>query len=177
MSQDQRLALTIWPEWAWAIAHFGKDIENRTWVPPRYIVGKWLAIHAGAHIGGRKGDVALLEGLSDLREMAESVADERGGDSMGGGLPEYSELISKIATSAVVAVVKVKGHIYGDAMGWYAGPETLNADGKVVPSYGWELASLIALPVPVKCKGAQGLWPLPVDVLAQVREQLAAVPR
>ena len=24
-------ALTIWPEWAYAITHLGKDGENRTW--------------------------------------------------------------------------------------------------------------------------------------------------
>ena len=22
-------ALTLWPEWAWAVCHLGKDVENR----------------------------------------------------------------------------------------------------------------------------------------------------
>lgn len=159
---DRRLALTLWPEWTWAVAHFGKDIENRSWAPPARIIGQWLAIHAGAHIGGRKGDAACLEGLTDLREMAECVEDERGGTREGGGLPLYSELIPMIATSAIVAVVKVTGAVRGDPVGWYCG----------LPDYGWKLNSLITLPEPVKCKGAQGLWPLPPDALAQVREQV-----
>lgn len=28
-------ALTLWPEWAYAVCHLGKNIENRQWVPPR----------------------------------------------------------------------------------------------------------------------------------------------
>lgn len=154
------------------IAHFGKDIENRTWEPPRHLVGSWLAIHAGAHIGGRKGETALLEGLSDLRELAENIEDERGGNRVGGGLPYYSELVGEITKSAIVAVAKVAGSIHGEAAGWYIGPETLDASGKVVKNYGWQLANIIALPTPVPCKGAQGLWPLPPDVLGQVRRQI-----
>lgn len=166
MMSEQRLALTLWPEWAWAIAHRGKDIENRTWRPPEYLIGKWLAIHAGKHIGGRPGDTALLEGLQDLLEM---------GEEAGAEIPVFSDLIPQIATSAVVAVVKVRGSIHGDAKGWYAGPETCNAHGSVVPNYGWQLDNVLVLPQPVPCKGAQGLWLPPPDVLAGVREQLARI--
>ena len=162
MSQDPMLALTLWPEWAWAIAHFGKDIENRTWPPPARILGKRLAVHAGKHIGGKPGDNALLEGLTKLREMAECVADERGDRRRAGGLPMYSDLLPQITTSAIVAVVKVTGDIRGTEAGWYNG----------LPNYGWKLTDLITLPKPVPCKGAQGLWELPPDVLAKVREQL-----
>jgi len=48
----------------------GKDRENRTWSPPAYLIGDWLAIHAGKHIGGKPGDDALLAGLTDLRDLA-----------------------------------------------------------------------------------------------------------
>ena len=47
------LALTLWPEWAYAITHLGKDVENRDWERlPTWLTGRYLAIHAGAHIGG-----------------------------------------------------------------------------------------------------------------------------
>jgi len=36
----------------------------------------------------------------------------------------------------------------------------------------WCLEGTVALPEPVACKGAQGLWPVPTEVLHQVREQL-----
>lgn len=147
-------ALTLWPEWAWAIAHMGKDVENRTWPPPQYIIGKRIAIHAGKYIGGRAGDPTLLDGLQDLLEMTEFA---------GKDLPVFSDLIPMIKTSAIVAVVKVVGRIDGEAKGWY------NGEGSV----GWKLSDIQTLPEPVACKGMQGLWTLPDDVLAQVRLQLA----
>lgn len=41
------LALTIWQPWATLIALGHKDIENRDWAPPRHLIGKRFAIHAG----------------------------------------------------------------------------------------------------------------------------------
>lgn len=43
-------ALTLWQPWAFAIAHLGKDVENRTWKPPGDIQGQRIAIHAGKRI-------------------------------------------------------------------------------------------------------------------------------
>ena len=43
-------AITLWQPWAWAIAHAGKDVENRTWAPPRTVLGQRIAIHAGKRI-------------------------------------------------------------------------------------------------------------------------------
>ena len=40
-------ALTLHQPWAWAICHAGKRIENRTWRPPKNMIGKRIAIHAG----------------------------------------------------------------------------------------------------------------------------------
>lgn len=47
-------AITVRQPWAWMIAHAGKDVENRSWVPPWRAVGKPLAIHAarGFDLGG-----------------------------------------------------------------------------------------------------------------------------
>jgi hypothetical protein len=41
-------ALTLHAPWAHAVAHLGKDIENRTWRPPASVIGTRIAIHAGA---------------------------------------------------------------------------------------------------------------------------------
>lgn len=40
-------ALTLWQPWGTAIIHGPKDVENRSWGPPRNLVGRWLVIHAG----------------------------------------------------------------------------------------------------------------------------------
>lgn len=43
-------ALTLKQPWAHAITHFGKDVENRTWAPPRSV--NTLIIHAGRGVDG-----------------------------------------------------------------------------------------------------------------------------
>lgn len=40
-------ALTIWQPWAHFIATGAKRVENRDWRPPKDLVGRYLAIHAG----------------------------------------------------------------------------------------------------------------------------------
>jgi hypothetical protein len=67
-------AITLWPEWAFAISRFGKDVENRGdgehTVALHRFVGKRLAIHAGAYIGGRPGEAATRSGLNAMLETA-----------------------------------------------------------------------------------------------------------
>jgi len=63
-------ALTLWPEWIWCIDHLGKRVENRTWKPPEKFIGHRIALHAGAHIGGRAGRAATASGLRAVGSMA-----------------------------------------------------------------------------------------------------------
>lgn len=39
-------ALSLWQPWASLIADNRKRIETRSWRPPEFLVGQWLAIHA-----------------------------------------------------------------------------------------------------------------------------------
>jgi len=64
----------------------------------------------------------------------------------------------------IVAVCKIAGFLTGLPRGWFAGS----------PGYGWQLRDVTVLAQPVPCKGAQGLWPVPDDVLAAVRAQIQA---
>lgn len=43
-------ALTLIQPWAHAIEQLGKRIENRGWVPPRWVLGRRIYIHAGAKL-------------------------------------------------------------------------------------------------------------------------------
>lgn len=40
-------ALTLWRPWPQAIVHGSKRLENRIWAPPKWIVGKRIALHSG----------------------------------------------------------------------------------------------------------------------------------
>lgn len=40
-------ALTLWQPWAGLVVWGGKRVENRPWYPPKNLIGKRFAIHAG----------------------------------------------------------------------------------------------------------------------------------
>lgn len=93
-------ALTLKQPWAYAVTHLGKRVENRTWAPPRSIVGHDIAIHAGKSIE---------------RDSVRNLAAD------GYQLPE------RYVTGAIVAVATVTGYCTdADVMDaddeWYVGP-------------------------------------------------------
>lgn len=61
----------------------------------------------------------------------------------------------------IVAVARVTGAVTTSDSPWFVG------------DYGWTLAEVVAID-PVPCKGMQGLWTVPPDVLATVRARYAA---
>lgn len=160
---NDRLALTIHPEWVWAILRLGKNVENRTWSAPD-LVGKWLVIHGGGAIGGRP---LPKRGPSDfhracLRDVA-TMAEKGSGIVLSEG--ELQAAPGPILTEArgIVAICKVAGYQTGEAAGWYIGK----------PSIGWQLRRVIRLPEPIPCAGQQGLWKVPTDLVERIRAQLA----
>lgn len=165
----RRRALTLWPEWAYAIVHLGKRVENRGWMPRTTLIGQPLAIHAGKAIGGGGRDPridvgAMLQIASDAghRWDGKRIGDLRG--------PQYNRLLDEVIagiramSSAVVCISTLAGVLP---------KRPRNFHGYHAPdSYGWKLENVIVLQEPVTVKGARGLWLLPDDVLACVREQL-----
>ena len=64
MTQKNPLrVITLHRPWAWAVAHLGKDIENRTWVCPIQ-PGQPLAIHAGKKWDADGADWIMRQGFS-----------------------------------------------------------------------------------------------------------------
>lgn len=165
----RRRALTLWPEWAYAIVHLGKRVENRGWMPPAGLSGQPLAIHAGKAIGGGGHDPRIDVGtmLQIASDAGHRWEGKRIGDFRGA---QYSRMLDEVIadiramSSAVVCVSKLAGVLP---------KRPRNFDGYHAPdSYGWKLNSVLVLQDPVRAKGARGLWLLPEDVLAKVREQL-----
>lgn len=97
-------ALTIWQPWVDCILFHGKDVENRGWRPPSYIIGQRIALHAGKKLDE--------DGILALR-LSESLI-----------LPD-SEWDAMEATSrrgAIVGTVIVRGSISRSASRWFHGP-------------------------------------------------------
>jgi hypothetical protein len=152
-------ALTLWPEWAWAVAYLGKDVENRGWAPPSYIRGQRIAIHAGKHVGGRSGPAAYRDGAALVIETAlRAGLDPYAPDSFVTRL--HRELCA--TTSAVVAVARVEAEVAGSA------PSAWAATGQ----YHWRLCDVTTLRRPVPCRGAQGLWVVPREVEDAIAAQI-----
>lgn len=169
-------ALTLWPEWAAAIAFLGKLVENRAWHPGRAFVGQRIAIHAGAHVGGRPGRVAAYEGL----EALEGTASWAGWD-LDRTVPRFEEVVREgkqlsrmvfgrdgreggldvpVARKAIVCTAVLLGADTEQRTPW-------DVQGGVH----WRLGDVRRLEVAVPCKGAQGLWTVLDDVLDRVRAQ------
>jgi hypothetical protein len=140
-------ALTIRHPWPWAICHWGKDVENRTWQPSAGLLkpGDKLAIHAGKMVPS----IELRKSFEGMREMGAIDDDTK--------MPTMDDLRGQ--ESSIVAVVLFWGTQLDHISPWFCGP------------VGWCLNGLVVLPKPVPCRGAQGLWNVPADVLEKMREQ------
>lgn len=149
-------ALTLHQPWAWAVAHAGKPVENRTWAPPARLFGQRIAIHAGKRYCPEAAAWMYEHGV-DVRDPRRqstgvvAVATVRGAIAVKGSSLQFNGTLDEHCVGE-----------YADSF-WFEGP------------VGWCLDRVIALPEPVPCRGAQGLWTLPEDAERSVRAQTAEV--
>ena len=155
------LALTLWPEWAWTITSgqswpddlVRKTVENRGWTPGgRVPAGTRLAIHAGAHVGGRPGAAASREAVAAVLGMY-----QRANPNRMLPFPGFREELRTCPTSAIVAVVTIDRYDRHQLTGW-----------DVPDAWHWRFDAVRVLAEPIPCRGAQGLWQIPADVRARL---------
>lgn len=160
-------ALTVRPPWSWAIEHGGKTTENRTW--QTHYRGL-LAIHAAA-VGswdqdGEKDPRVRLAWRAWARQLPHP--------NVARAWPDRGSL--HITFGAVVAVADLAG-CHFDGSESCALSQCSISSWAAPGQWHWMLANVRALPKPVSCRGAQGLWRLPETVEAEVRAQLDGAPR
>jgi hypothetical protein len=139
-------ALTLHQPWAALVVQGIKPIENRSWAPPRTVVGKVIAIHA-AQGGPGRGEVQdTLRRLRADPRTAPGLADLRPGDVDQRG--------------CIVGLVRVTGWSAvqpADPLGaWWLGP------------LAWTLTDARRLAQPRPCRGALGLWTVPPHIAAEL---------
>lgn len=132
-------AITLYRPWPRAIFELGKDIENRSWAPPPAIIGKRIAIHAGLKIDGA-GVAKVME--IENRERAPAFAMDAARCIGEGG--------------AIIGTVLVRAWGEHLVSPWFSGP------------YGWVLEQPRQLPVPIPCRGRQGLWTVPEEIAERI---------
>ena len=147
-------ALTLKHPWAFCVARWGKRIENRTWYPPKALIGQRIAIHGG------KVPTSRFD-LQGIRLLVDDLVKTH-------GLPDYEvngdlTLQDIVDHAGIVAVATLSGTVTEAANPW-----------KDPGSIGWVLSDVIVLPEPIPCKGAQGLWAVPADIERQIIEQIGS---
>lgn len=139
-------AITLIQPWATAFTQLGKRLENRSWAPtPDTLVpGEWLALHAGA-----KFDVDDL-GLLQMEFGGQLRAPFTQSAIM--GLVQYERVCRQLT--------EVPAH----QRFWWGNQKAglLFNDAMVV------------LPDPIPCRGDQGLWMVPEEIVSRLRAAWAA---
>jgi len=150
-------AITLWPEWAWAICHLGKNVENRSWVIPPGL----YTLHAGMRFDGRgikpkhREDAILsVRGTAHYQNLTREQTD---------ALDQIKDTL--IPVGHIVGLIRVTGHTnylrqeqWNRSMGWAAPGQIAN-----------HVELVHAMRHPVPCKGALGLWTVPDDVESKVK--------
>lgn len=142
--------------WAWAIAHGGKTVENRS---RRFSHRGPLAIHAGRAwepVGATSPQVKHAFDAYRLPAVRDRDLDADH---------------PKFVTGAVIAVtelVDVHRETGGCCQPW-GHTVNLSAAAADRPVYHLVLSGTRALDEPVRCYGAQGLWNLPSAVAEALR--------
>ncbi|MCD0155856.1 hypothetical protein [Deinococcus sp. 6GRE01] len=134
--------ITLTHPWSWCVAHAGKRVENRTWVPERQggRVGMYLAIHGGAVPLGAK----RREAEADLDHVRRHILDI---DQRAAATWDAVAIPGIVAIARLAAVTRDSTSIWA-------------AQGQ----YHWQLVDVVTLPEPIAHKGAQGLWQVQPDV-------------
>lgn len=148
-------ALTLIQPWATAIMTLGKDVENRPWAPSEKVlpIGGRFAIHAGVKL-----DQHSLESLLEYALWPH--------DKPTTGLPKGALL----GTVELAAVVEAPATGTSRVCIW--GDEEIGALARESPwhaplaRYHWCIREPRLLTTPIPCKGALGLWRVPVEHVA-----------
>lgn len=187
-------ALTIWPEWAWAIRWLGKDVENRTWHPPKSIIGKRIALHAGKGVGRRfapnvKGALPYYDVMANVAKKAGFSFEMISGDTSGLRKMPYvgiawfadrdivvngveyskSDLVKEmyfdsVLTSVIFATARIEST---SVYGRFSGEK--RSPWAAYGQFTWVLNDLNILRNPVPCAGKQRVWTIPKDFQIDVR--------
>lgn len=177
-------ALTIWPEWVYAILYLGKSVENRVWNVRGAFLGKRIAIHSGAHFGGTETKMfaknfwPVIEIAKSMGYSYEDIYSEVGGSHWVGFdvfSPEGKKMFpmdSRIITRGAIvatAVVQSCSFLYpGDERYADGTPKTAwSAEGQ----YGWRLSDIDILQEPIPAKGKQRVWKVSPEAIEKILEQ------
>jgi hypothetical protein len=147
-------ALTIWQPWAALIVGEQKRVETRAWAAPASVVGTRVAIHAAK----------TPTNLPVAREQPFAAALMRAAAAGPLNPDEPLPLGAFIGSAVIARVEEMDGLTLTDRFSTEERAFGNYAHGH----YAWHLTDVHALARPVPCKGAQGLWTVPPDLVSRL---------
>jgi hypothetical protein len=145
-------AITLWQPWASLVARGAKPFESRSWAPPRWLIGRRVAIHAAARPVTRTADpayaatiAAALGNTGGVRAVPRGAivctARLAGAYRLGSGTVGRAAIVATVDGSPPLAAIPT------DPFGDYG-------EGRWV----WHLVEIAPLDPPIAAKGRQGWW-------------------
>lgn len=149
-------AITLWPEWLWVIRNLGKRVENRTWRLSNSHTFKPILLHAGKRVGGGK----VEDGLYWVYQTA-----------LYNG---YECVAFSDALKFEDKVLRISDLDYGKIVGVTAFSCCDRCSGKwsIDGQWHWRMMYAKFFDNPVPCRGAQGFWEVPKNVIGSVNDQM-----
>lgn len=161
-------ALTIWQPWASLILVGAKPYEFRSWPAPKRIVGRRIAIHAGAR-PVRKGEVIDLIGRLEhadprdtpclhpepaLKLLKRVLAGLSNADT-----PLFQEAEPfRLPLSCIVCTAAVGSPKPGNECAVEFGRAANDSDREETFNWGWPLLHVQPVMPHIEARGAQGFW-------------------
>lgn len=168
-------ALSLHPEWAWAVAHLDKRIENRGYPCPRPLRGQRICIHASKVIGGCASKSRRVEAIRNVFEAAHdagwsaSVSYQDGyrceflnHDRPLHGLVLFEE--RSLPLGKIVALATIDQLLVID--------RKERIPWSYASFYHWTLSNVVTLPEPIMASGMQGFWSVKEEMVDAIKEQL-----
>lgn len=178
------LALTVWQPWAWCLSIGWKPVENRPNPPPRAVLGRWAAIHAGAlpPLGTLKDGSSSAAACDAAERIKATLADLWDDPRIGrppltspGTLGAWWRDAGCILSVGIVAgwLDRDGPAVFGPAPEDRAAVKLANVSPWRSDSrFGIVYRAMVRLPEPVSERTAchQGWWRVPEPALSAVRE-------
>lgn len=163
-------AITVKQPWAFAITHLGKTVENRG---TSFAYRGRILIHAGREWDGfavddrriRAGFAPYLTTYQQARYINQIDPAEHHDRFVFGAVIGVAELVDVHRAKATVGCCEP----WGDQ--WYASNSGVGTAHHLV------LDNVLALDMPVACRGNLGMWRPPAEVVAAVDAQVAEAGR
>ena len=167
-------AVTIRPEWAFAIAALGCRVISKDYKPDALLGGgQRIALHAGKHMGGKPGKPSAVRGMSELASVAALY--RLHGVAL---IPAEEE---EAVQMAVRKVNEPSGVLLGSddfprneifAVAELDVPHGLHEFTWAIPGLNhWRIRNMHLLSERAECGGHGGIWTLPTEIADLVEQQ------